>query len=785
MSLLQGLRVLDFSDGIAGSYATKLLADAGADVVKVEPTTGDSLRRWSASGTDLRGVDGALFRFLNASKRSVVGDLGDARVRTLVAEADVVVESGALRIDQISALREEHERLVVTSITAFGRSGPWADRPATEFTLQALCGSTASRGSPDREPLHAGGRLGEWIAGTYASLAALAVARSGRGDHVDVSMLECMTTTLGGFGGLYTAMFGMLDAARGFPGPFRNLEAPCIEPTKDGLVGFCTGTGQQFEDFLLMIDQPELRGDPRFATAKARTEHADAFEAMVREWTERRTTDDVVELASMLRIPVAPVGTPDTITTFDHFVERGVYVESGDGTFRQPRVPYRVEGVEPRPFEPAPTLGSVEGYEWPRRDRSGSVLGEPGQPLAGLRVVDFTAFWAGPSATQVLAALGADVVKIESVQRPDGMRFQSVRKPTEDQWWEHSPYFQANNFNKRGVTLDLGSARGRALALELVAKADVVIENFSPRVLDAFDLTWDVVHEVNPAALMVRMPGFGLDGPWRDRTGFAQTMEQASGMAWVTGFADGLPVIPRGPCDPLAGMHAVFALLAALVERDRSGVGRLVEVTMIEAALNVAAELVIEHEAYGVALMRAGNRGPVAAPQGVYPCAGTEQWLALAVVDDDHWAALREALGDPAWARDADLAAADGRRRAHDLIDERLREVFADRDLDDLVELLSGAGVPAERVVAPVWVLDNVQLHDRGFVERVDHPVIGLHDFQSLPFRLASHSGPWFYEPSPTLGQHNHEVLFGDLELAEGEIDALIAEGVIGDRLPS
>ena len=169
---------------------------------------------------------------------------------------------------------------------------------------------------------------------------------------------------------------------------------------------------------------------------------------------------------------------------------------------------------------------------------------------------------------------------------------------------------------------------------------------------------------------MVRMPAFGLNGPWRDRTGFAQTMEQASGMAWMTGFAEGPPIIPRGACDPLAGMHATFALMAALEERDRSGQGHLLEVTMVEAALNVAAEVVIEHSAYGVSLARDGNRGPVSAPQGLYPCQGFEQWLALAVATDEQWAELRLVLGDPEWARDPELDDVAGRRIAHDLIDK-------------------------------------------------------------------------------------------------------------------
>ena len=219
-------------------------------------------------------------------------------------------------------------------------------------------------------------------------------------------------------------------------------------------------------------------------------------------------------------------------------------------------------------------------------------------PLDGLRIIDFTAFWAGPAATHMLAALGADVVKVESVQRPDGMRY-TTTPPRAEQWWEWGPVFHGANTGKRGITLDLNDPEGLALAKRLVAGADAVIENFSPRVMENFGLDWDAVHAVNPRAVMVRMPAFGLDGPWRDRTGFAQTMEQITGMAWVTGFADGPPLIPRGACDPLAGMHAVFALLVALEARDRTGEGMLVEVTMVEAALNAAAEQVVEHSADG------------------------------------------------------------------------------------------------------------------------------------------------------------------------------------------
>jgi crotonobetainyl-CoA:carnitine CoA-transferase CaiB-like acyl-CoA transferase len=400
-----------------------------------------------------------------------------------------------------------------------------------------------------------------------------------------------------------------------------------------------------------------------------------------------------------------------------------------------------------------------------------------------VRVVDLTAFWAGPSASLALAALGADVIKVESVQRPDGMRFASARPPGTEAWWEWSGMFQAVNANKRDVTLNLRSDEGRTLLDEMLRGADVLIENFSPRVLDEFGLDQAGLAALNPRLITIRMPAFGLDGPWRDRTGFAQTMEQASGMAWMTGEADGPPLIPRGACDPLAGMHAAFAAVAALDDRERTGRGGYIESTMVEAALNVAAEIVLERTAYGTTLARDGNRGPVAAPQGLYPCRGEEQWLALAVATDAQWHALRAALGDPAWMRADAYRTADGRRAAHDAIDAELRAWAREQDLHTAAEALSSAGVPAEPVLDAATAAGLEPFRARSFVETVDHPVLGRYEVIGLPFRLASHPGPWFRTPPPTLGQHNDEVLGGLLGHPAAELADLRERAVIGDRV--
>ncbi|MGE0877502.1 MAG: CoA transferase [Acidimicrobiia bacterium] len=783
--LLDGLRVLEFSDEIAGPYCGKLMADAGADVIKVEPESGDPLRRWSASGLRPEGTDGALFRYLNGGKRSATGSLGDPHIRRLLEDCALILDSGQLSQRDIDEIRNEHPSVVVASVTPFGRSGPWADLPATEFTLQAVCGSTGGRGTADREPLFAGGRLGEWIAGVYTAVAALAATRaarlSGEGDDVDVSMLECMSITMGGYASLGQSL-GLARPA----GPSRTVELPSIEPSADGYVGFCTITGQQFQDFLVLIERPDLLGDAHLASFVGRQSRRVEFLEMVAKWTTQRTTSEIIDLASALRIPVAPIGTPETIPEIDQFVERSVFVRSADDTFVQPRVPYIVDGVAHRGPRLAPTLGADTGHTWlpagapppsPKATVSGRRL-----PLAGIRVVDLTAFWAGPAASQVLAILGADVIKIESTTRPDGMRMHSSRPMSEAGWWEWSSVFQAANVNKRDLTLDLTREDGRALLMRLVRESDVVIENYSPRVLDNFGITWDAVRAVNPSAVMVRMPAFGLDGPWRDRTGFAQTMEQVTGMAWMTGFRDGPALIPRGPCDPLAGMHAVFAVLAALEDRDRTGAGHFVESTMVEAALNVAAEVVIERTAYGALLARDGNRGPVSAPQGLYQCAGDDNWVAIAVRTDHQWMSLGKALGlgtkdVAARAHEAD------RRRDHDAIDDLLIAACGPRDAEELVETLLAAGVPAAVVREPADVVENPQMRARGFVETIDHSLLGRHDLLGAPFRYRSREGGWVFSPAPMLGQHNVEILSDVLGMSRSEIERLEADGMIGTAL--
>ncbi|KUI26698.1 CaiB/BaiF CoA-transferase family protein [Mycobacterium sp. GA-2829] len=787
---LEGFRVVELSTGIAGAYCTKLLADGGAEIVKVETPDGDPLRRWSASGADTGG-DGALFAYLAGSKHSVVADPDFAD--GLLASADAVVWSRGSAIAEHTdfspaAIRERHPHLTVTAITPFGLDGPWTDRPATEFTLQAWSGGIVGlgRGAPDRAPVYVGGQIGEYLAGAYASGATLAARMRGGAELIDLSMLETAILGLTYYPVSYFEMLGR---------PWRNarkLTVPGIARAKDGLVDIGCGTAQQWFDLCAMTGHEEwIDEDSPLSITQQANEKADELYA----WVAEQTVDEIRDLATAFRIPNAPVANGANVADLDHYVERGSFTKNPRDGFTQPAAPYRMSPPLLRPPGPAPRLG--EHTELYRRNRipcrqgddltAGNAVSREALPFAGLRVVDMTTFWAGPSCTHLLAMLGADVIHVESTRHPDGTRLIAGIPVTEDTWWEQSPIFSGLNTDKRGITLNLSSDTGRDLLKQLIATADVLVENFTPRVIESMGLTYDTVRQIKPDIVMARMPGFGLDGPWRDNPAFAYVIEAAAGISWLTGYPDLNPFEPYSVGDPNAGVHAFNAILLALEHRRRTGEGSMVEAAMVDAALSVAAEQVIEHSAYGAVLQRNGNRGPTAAPQNLYlsneidEFGRTDSWVAVAVATDVQWAGLRTALGEPDWAASDDLATAAGRHARHDLIDRYLAAWCAERTRDQIVDALWDNGVPVAKVLQPHRQTEIPQLATRHFFETVEHPINPPTPHSTVPFRSSRGPQRVHTAPAPLLGEHNHDVL-RELGLDDDEIARLEADGVIGSE---
>lgn len=805
MSPLDDYTVVDLSSGIPGAYCTHLLAGAGAVVVKVEPPGGDALRRRSSSGTEAReGEDGALFQFLACSKESVVADPGKpadiALVLDILAQADAVVwspgsglaEAPAL---QPTALHEQFPVLDVLTITPFGLDGPWAGRAATEFTLQAWAGAIGWRGLPGQPPVSVGGRVGEWAAGTFAAFGLLASRRRQRTDRggqiIDTSILDTVALTLTN---MHPVSFFAEAGRPRDPRPVSLL--PGIHATKDGWVGFMTATGQQWLDFCILVERFDWMDEEILISATERERRRDELCAHIDSWAAARTTAEILELAAMLRVPAAPVGNGATVPSIDHFADQEMFVESPSGGFLQPTTPYRLHGkANLPPVGPPPVLGEHTA-KWSRRvvvGRRDQAMParepQPGDrlPFDDLRVVDLTNFWAGPSAAQFLGMHGAEVIKIESPARPDGMRATSTRSPDEEDWLEYGPLYHATNTNKLGLGLRLDRPLGPALLTDLLDRSDVLIENYSPRVLDSWGLSYELLRQTNPGLIVVRMPAFGLAGPWRDRTGFAQTMEQASGLAWMTGFPDGAPQVPSGACDPLAGAHAAFALEVALAVRDRTGEGMLVEVPMVASALNVAAAQVVEYTAYGVLAERAGNRSPCAAPQNLYRSSDPDDGLdgplvAVSVETDVQWAALVGVLGRPGWATAGELATFAGRKACEGAIDAGLAAWCAEHTVTEIIDLLWAAGVPVGRVTMP-HEPDLTQFTHRGFFERVDHPLQGSTIVAGMPVRFSRNRYPMHRRRAPMLGEHNRYVVAELLGMTTHEYANLEESQVIGTGL--
>jgi crotonobetainyl-CoA:carnitine CoA-transferase CaiB-like acyl-CoA transferase len=741
---LQGLRVVEIADEISGPYCGKLLADLGADVTKIEAPEGDPLRRWGPFPGDRPDPDKAgLFEYLNAGKSGASPD--DAG--ELIAGADVLIDGHGVDVAR-------HARLVAVRISNFGRHGPLRDRVATPLTVQALSGWISAR-DPERPPVQAGARISEYVAGAYAALGALTalrVAPAAQVTEVDVSLLEALLSTLP-----YPMLTSERMRALGLPTNVRQAPMLGVVRAADGWVGINCLTGQHWLDVCDMLDLSEY-GEQQFAIMMGGPERAE-FYAAAQPWLDRRTVDDIVELCQALRIPAAPVADGAHALNNPQYAKRGFFVERGgqDWSFRCPGPPFRLSKTPAGPpGTPVPP--------WPTEP-----VADPSAPFAGLKVLDLSTFWAGGYLTCYLGAFGADVVKLESIQRPDGFRYSGAQPFEGEDWYERSPLWQATNLNKRDITLDLGSPRGRELARRLAARADIVVENYSPRVVEQFGLDYDSLAALRPDIIAVRMPGFGLDGPWRDYVGWALNIEQVSGMTAATGYPDGPPCNVQGPADPIVGVHAGVALLAALEHRRRTGEGQLIEIAQIEVGAAVTAEPVIDYSMNGVVRPREGNRRR-GVWQGVYPTDSDEAWVALTVRDDHDRALLADAIGVTGLPIDD-----------HDVFDDVVADWTRTQGAADIVAALRERAVPAEVLTRPEHMYELPGLDTRGFYEEFDHGVTGRHRYPGWPLRITPGPARHHRFTAPTLGQHNDEVLAG-LGLSGDDLDALRRDRVIGER---
>jgi benzylsuccinate CoA-transferase BbsF subunit len=396
----------------------------------------------------------------------------------------------------------------------------------------------------------------------------------------------------------------------------------------------------------------------------------------------------------------------------------------------------------------------------------------------GLAVLELGSGAAGPVATRYLAEQGARVVRIESSKRPDFLRVLFLT-PDSKHGLDGSPMYVLLNPEKESVAINMAEPEGVALVKRLVEWADVVAENFSPGVMAKWGLDWEGVRALRPDAILVSGCLFGQTGPQRKYPGFGGQGSAIAGFNHLTGWPDREAHGPYGTItDSLSPRYVATALVAALLERRRTGKGRHIDVSQIECAVYSLSEMIVRQSADGEGEVRRGNRSERAAPHGAYPCRGEDAWIAIAVEDDAAWAALVSVLGDPEWASDPALERVEGRLAAEAEIDERLARFTREHDALALAERLQAAGVPAGPVQSFADLLDDPQLAHRGHFVPLRHVHLGELPFERSGFRLSASPGG-YTRPGPNLGEHDREVLGGILGLCDAEIEDLTTREIV------
>jgi crotonobetainyl-CoA:carnitine CoA-transferase CaiB-like acyl-CoA transferase len=401
--------------------------------------------------------------------------------------------------------------------------------------------------------------------------------------------------------------------------------------------------------------------------------------------------------------------------------------------------------------------------------------------LQGVRVLDLTHAWAGPFATQLLADYGAEVIKIETCDRPDMLRFSTwPTHETRPDAYNRGGWFQSLGRNKLGLTLDLKQPQGHDLFKRLVVRCDVVIENFSARVMRQLGLDYGTLHVLNPRLIMVSMPGYGTVGPYKDFVAFGEMIEPFAGLAELTGYPDRAPLrLSVAYPDPVAGFHAALATLLALRQRRRTGHGQHIHIPHREPITRMLGEAVLDYTVNGRTQRRLGNRHRAWAPHGCYPCRGADRWVTIAVRRDAEWTALCQVLGEPAWAHEPRFANSFTRWKDADRLDQQLAESTQAWEATTLAARLCAVGVPAGVVQTNQDLFSDVQLHARQAFWVMAHHLAGTYPYPAPSTRLTA-TPPQPLRPAPDLGEHNTQVLTGLLGLSPSELRDLEASGVIG-----
>ncbi|OBK55493.1 CaiB/BaiF CoA transferase family protein [Mycobacterium kubicae] len=783
--LLDGVRVLDLSCGDADSV-TRLLADLGADVLKIEPAHGCAAR------AALPTVDGSSIAFAlhNANKRSAVLDPGSEHDRRrffdLVATADIVVDCG--NPGQAEAfgtscteLADRYEHLVVLSVTDFGLTGPRSSWRATDPVLYAMSGALSRSGPSSGTPVLLPEGIASATAAVQATWAVLVAyyhrLRCGTGDFVDFSRFDAVVMALDPPFGAHGQVAAGSTGTEPWRGRPQNQDAYPIYSCRDGYVRLCVMAPRQWRALRGWLGEPQQFQDPKYELIGERLAAWPQISGLVERLFADQTMKDLVVAGQARGVPIAAVLKPSRILTSEHFTAVGASTDveiAPRVTTAAPTGYFVVDGQRCGLRHAAPAPGHDEAAWRGQSAPAPHPSTASGYPLHGLRILDLGIIVAGGEVGRLFGDMGAEVIKIESAEYPDGLRQARVGDAM-------SESFARTHRNQLGLGLNLRSDEGKKIFARLVTEADAVFANFKPGTLTALGFSYETLHALNPRIVLAGSSAYGHHGPWTNRLGYGPLVRAATGVTrlWTSdeaptkaarhAFYDATTIFP----DHVVGRITAIGALAALIRRDRSGAGANVHVSQAEAVVNQLDTLFVTEAA------RAGGTDDIRADtsvHAVYPCAGDDEWCVISIRSDDEWRAATNVFDEPRWAADARFATG-AARVAHrrDLV--ALVSTWTQaRTPVQAATLLQAAGVAAGPMNRPPDLLTDPQLLERNVLQELVHPLIQRPlpaETGPAPFR---HIPPAPQRPAPLPGEHTRQVCRDLLGLTAADIERLIAE---------
>ncbi len=802
---LEGIKVVEYATMVSGPYCGKLLADLGADVIKVEPPEGDPSRRCGPFPKDRKHPEkSALFLYANTSKRGITLDIenpeGLEAFKKLLLWADVFIDNHpvgffdnlGLGWDDLHCL---NPGLIYASITPYGRTGPRAKAKGDELTLIQAGGEGNLIPARSFDLSFPPVKFGSYQVGYHGALNAavgimaliLGRMKTGQGHLLDISLQEVVINLL--HGTLHNHRYDGFTWSRV---PDRPPAMGRME-TSDGYITLGANDDHHFHALRELMGMPDWLADDRWDNRVYRANHLPEVAAKMDAWMKQQKRNEIYHKLAKAGIPVGPINSAEDVMNNEQYKARQYFIEVEHpvaGKYSYAGWPYKMTASPPEVSRPAPLLGQHnEEVRLEIIDREPKGQAKPGKayqdlklPLQGIRILDFSWVWAGPYSTMMLGNLGAEVIKVEGHKRTDIIR-RAVMWPR----WEPEPHqvppnqglsYNSVNRDKKGVTLDLSKPEGIKLAKRLAAMSDIVIDNMRPDAMAKMGLGYQDLIKIKPDLVVVSSSGRGHGGPETNYLGFATIHQSVSGVAYLSGYPEDHPTFGSlGHTDITSAVTTAFITLAALHHRIKTGEGQFVDYSQCEGSTNMIGEQLLGYLMTGIIPERQGNAHPEYAPHNMYKCWGVDRWLALEIHTDEEFQALTRVMNQPELADDPRFDRQASRKKNEKELDQIIGEWTRQRDRDWMVEEFIKAGLAAAPSRDAEDIYADRHLQARNFFIKVQHPELGELELAGLPWRISDIELPSGH--APLLGEHNQYVLQELLGLSNEEIAELRTKEII------